>query len=311
MIERKDFAEICKEIEDETDRVCGTNKGVTDQPINLKIYSNTVLNLTLVDLPGLTKIAVEDQPADIADQIEKMVMNYITPKNAIILAITPANMDLANSDSLIAARKVDPNGDRTIGVITKIDIMDKGTNARDILLNKVYPLKLGYIGVVNRSQSDINEHKTIEETRKKEREFFENHRDYSDLADRCGTAYLTVVLNRLLMEHIRTCMPSLRHTVQTMLEQKEAELAGYGSDPTQNAGTVNAFVLDVITKYLDTFDNLLKGVKQDDDDELVSRGGARISRVFLDEYEKTIDALPGLNKFTDKEIFMMMKNLRN
>jgi GTP-binding protein EngB required for normal cell division len=151
-----DFDKIRKEIEDETDRVCGSNKGVTDKPISLKVFSPNVLNLTLVDLPGLTKIAVEDQPPDIADQIEKMVNHYISSENAIILAITPANQDLANSDSLIAARRVDPAGNRTIGVLTKLDIVDKGTDARDVLLNKVYSLKLGYIGVVNRSQADIN-----------------------------------------------------------------------------------------------------------------------------------------------------------
>jgi replication fork clamp-binding protein CrfC len=62
---------------------------------------------------------------------------------------------LANSDALKLARRVDPFGERTIGVLTKIDIMDKGTNCLDVIQGKVYPLKLGYIGVVNRSQNDI------------------------------------------------------------------------------------------------------------------------------------------------------------
>ena len=303
-----DFQEINDEIVNETERVTGSGKNVSPQPIRLTLWSPHVLNLTLVDLPGLTKVAVADQPQSIVQEIHDMVKSFAARPNCLILAITPANQDLANSDSLKLAREVDPAGDRTVGVITKIDLMDTGTNARDILENKVYPLKLGYIGVVNRSQSDIDNNKSIEEARKDERDFFENHRDYSDLADRCGTGYLSVVLNRLLMEHIRTCMPSLRHTVQTMLEQKEQELAGYGTDPKQSAGTLNAFVLDVITKYLEIFTNLLKGIKTQDDDDFTSRGGARISRVFLDDYEKEIDALPGLGKFTEKEIFMMMKN---
>jgi dynamin 1-like protein len=78
-------------------------------------------------------------------------MKYITPKTAIIMAVSSANTDLANSDGLKLARKVDPLGERTIGVITKIDLMDEGTNALDLLSGKVYPLRLGYVGVVCRS----------------------------------------------------------------------------------------------------------------------------------------------------------------
>ena len=114
-----------------------------------------------MDLPGLTKVAVGDQPEDIEFQIREMILSYIRPENTIILAVTPANQDLANSDALKLARMVDKTGDRTIGVITKLDLMDQGTNAKDILENKFLPLKKGYIGVVNRSQNDINNKKDI------------------------------------------------------------------------------------------------------------------------------------------------------
>jgi dynamin 1-like protein len=67
------------------------------------------------------------------------------------MAVTPANQDIANSDALKLARRVDPYGERTIGVLTKLDLMDEGTNALDIIKGNVYPLKLGYIGVVCRS----------------------------------------------------------------------------------------------------------------------------------------------------------------
>ena len=79
-------------------------------------------------------------------------MKYASPENAIILALSPATVDLANSDSLKLAREVDPDGERTVGVITKIDLMDDGTNALDSLNGKEYPLKLGYFGVKCRSQ---------------------------------------------------------------------------------------------------------------------------------------------------------------
>lgn len=105
-----DFAKIRSEIVAETDRVTGTNKGVSSIPINLKIYSPHVLNLTLVDLPGITKIPVGDQPTDIEKQIRDMVLSYIKRPSSIIVAVTAANTDIANSDALQLAREVDPHG---------------------------------------------------------------------------------------------------------------------------------------------------------------------------------------------------------
>merc|ERR1719219_3300596 len=124
------FEEIRKEIERETDRVTGSNKGISNLPINLRVYSPHVLNITLIDLPGLTKIPVGDQPTDIGEQIKDMVMSFIVRETCLILAVTPANTDLATSDALQVARSADTDGLRTIGVLTKLDLMDEGTDAR-------------------------------------------------------------------------------------------------------------------------------------------------------------------------------------
>lgn len=160
-------------------------------------YLISVLNLTLIDLPGLTKVPIGDQPADIEAQIKGMIFQFIKKENCLILAVTPANTDLANSDALKLAKEVDPQGKinifftsfcssiffshnilyfftgvRTIGVITKLDLMDDGTDARDILENKLLPLRRGYIGVVNRSQRDIEGRKDIKNAMAAERKFF-------------------------------------------------------------------------------------------------------------------------------------------
>jgi len=145
------FNQVRAEIENETARIAGNNKVINRQPINLKIYSSHVLNLTLVDLPGLTKVPIGDQPTDIEKQTRTLISEYIAKPNSIILAVSPANVDIVNSEALKLARHVDPMGRRTIGVLTKLDLMDHGTNALDILSGRVYPLKLGFIGVVNRS----------------------------------------------------------------------------------------------------------------------------------------------------------------
>ena len=119
------------------------------------------------------------------------------------MAVCPANNDLANADSLKLARKVDPNGERTLGVLTKIDLMDEGTNALEIIRGKVYPLKLGYVPVVCRSQKDIMEGRPIKEALKIEEIFFKQNKDYQAMASRCGVNYLCRNLNEVIVKHIK------------------------------------------------------------------------------------------------------------
>jgi replication fork clamp-binding protein CrfC len=209
-----DFMKIRDEIVRDTDAKTGKNAGISHLPINLRIFSPNVLTLTLVDLPGLTKVPVGDQPRDIEKQIRDMLAKYISRPACIILAVTAANTDLANSDGLKLAREVDPEGTRTIGVLTKVDLMyvvipsccpscscavlvirDKGTDVVDILAGRIIPLRLGYVPVVNRGQRDIDTSKPISEALEHERDFFENHSSYKGKAQYCGTPFLARKLN--------------------------------------------------------------------------------------------------------------------
>ncbi|KAG9094682.1 vacuolar protein sorting-associated protein 1 [Ceratobasidium sp. UAMH 11750] len=190
-----DFNKIRAEIVKDTELKTGKNAGISPLPINLRIFSPNVLTLTLVDLPGLTKVPVGDQPRDIERQIKDMLMKYISKPNAIILAVTAANTDLANSDGLKLAREVDPEGTRTIGVLTKIDLMDPGTDVVDVLAGRVIPLRLGYVPVVNRGQRDIEQSKAISAALENERLFFENHPSYKGKSQYCGTPFLARKLN--------------------------------------------------------------------------------------------------------------------
>jgi dynamin 1-like protein len=192
-----DFQLVKKEIEQETNRIAGSNKGISKIPIHLKVYSPNLLNLTLVDLPGISKIPVGDQPADIEIKTRKLIMEYISKPNAIILAVSPANQDIVTSDSLKLAKEVDPDGKRTVGVLTKIDLMDKGTSAFDILSGRFMPMKLGFIGVVNRSQKDISDNIRINQALENEMQFFRNNLVYKPISEKCGTLYLTKVLHNV------------------------------------------------------------------------------------------------------------------
>uniref|UniRef100_A0A915DI72 Dynamin-type G domain-containing protein n=1 Tax=Ditylenchus dipsaci TaxID=166011 RepID=A0A915DI72_9BILA len=169
----ENFACVHKEI-DTLSKSSVKENHISDEPISLTFYSHNVLaNLSLVDLPGLVETPAKGQPADIKQQIENLCLSYITNPNSIILVVTPANQDMATSQPLNFARRVDPEGLRTLVVVTKLDLMDRGVSARDVLNGKYFPNKLGICGVVNRCQQDLNDNVSVEKCERSEREFLE------------------------------------------------------------------------------------------------------------------------------------------
>ncbi|KAH8516949.1 hypothetical protein H0E87_005057, partial [Populus deltoides] len=231
-----DFAAVRKEIADETDRETGRSKQISSVPIHLSIFSPNVVNLTLVDLPGLTKVAIDGQPESIVHDIENMVRSYIEKPNCIILAISPANQDLATSDAIKISREVDPRGERTFGVLTKIDLMDKGTDAVDILEGKSYKLQFPWIGVVNRSQADINKSVDMIAARRREREYFQNSPEYGHLASRMGSEHLGKMLSKHLEQVIKSRIPGLQSLISKTINELETELSRLGRPVATDAG---------------------------------------------------------------------------
>ncbi|KAM9385475.1 dynamin 3a isoform 2-T3 [Pholidichthys leucotaenia] len=302
-----DFDAIRKEIEAETCRITGSNKAISPAPIHLRIYSPHVLNLTLVDLPGITKVPVGDQPADIEYQIRDMVMQYICKENCLILAVTPANTDLANSDALKLAKDVDPQGQRTIGVITKLDLMDAGTNAREVLENRVLPLRRGYIGVVNRSQKDIDGKKNIKEALLAEKKFFLSHPAYKHMAETMGTPYLQRILNQQLTNHIRDSLPTFRSHLQNQLLALNKEVEDYKDydpdDPTRRTKTL----LQLIQHLAVEFDKLIEGSGDKIDTANLS-GGARINRIFHERFPYELSKMESDDRKLRQEISYAIRN---
>ncbi|KAG5832748.1 hypothetical protein ANANG_G00294440 [Anguilla anguilla] len=303
-----DFDEVRAEIEAETDRITGSNKGISPIPINLRVYSPNVLNLTLIDLPGMTKVAVGDQPVDIEHQIRDMLLQFITKESCLILAVTPANTDLANSDALKIAKEVDPQGLRTIGVITKLDLMDEGTDAKDILENKLLPLRRGYIGVVNRSQKDIDGKKDIRMALAAERKFFLSHPGYRHLAERMGTPHLQKTLNQQLTNHIRDTLPGLRSKLQSQLLSLEKEVEEYKNfrpdDPTRKTKAL----LQMVQQFGVDFEKRIEG-SGDQVDTVELSGGARINRIFHERFPFELVKIVFDEKELRREISHAIKNV--
>lgn len=299
------FDEIRKEIEAETEKVTGNNAGISPIPINLRIYSPNVLTLTLVDLPGLTKVPVGDQPKNIERLIRDMVLKFISKPNAIILSVTAANTDLANSDGLKLAREVDPEGTRTIGVLTKIDLMDQGTDVVDILAGRIIPLRYGYVPVINRGQKDINTNKSIKDALEFERKFFENHPSYRSKAQYCGTPFLARKLNSILMHHIKATLPDIKARIHSTLTKYQAELHQLGGDDL--LGSPSNIVLNVITDLANEYRTILDGNSQDLSTTELS-GGARISFVFHELYSNGMKAIDPYDQVKDVDIRTILYN---
>ncbi|XP_026167606.1 dynamin-1-like protein isoform X3 [Mastacembelus armatus] len=296
-----DFEEIRQEIEAETERVSGNNKGISEEPIHLKIFSPHVVNLTLVDLPGITKVPVGDQPSNIELQIRELILKYISNPNSIILAVTAANTDMATSESLKVAREVDPDGRRTLAVVTKLDLMDAGTDAMDVLMGRVIPVKLGIIGVVNRSQLDINQKKPVADAIRDEYAFLQ--KKYPSLANRNGTKYLARTLNRLLMHHIRDCLPELKTRINVLAAQYQSLLSSYG-EPVEDK---SATLLQLITKFAAEYCNTIEGTaKYIETAELC--GGARICYIFHETFGRTLESVDPLGGLTTIDVLTAIRN---
>ncbi|KMU81257.1 dynamin-2 [Coccidioides immitis RMSCC 3703] len=300
----EDFAQVKQEIENETARIAGNNKGINRQPINLKIFSPHVLNLTLVDLPGLTKVPIGDQPSDIEKQTRNLISEYIAN---IILAVSPANVDLVNSEALKLARHVDPVGKRTIGVLTKLDLMDHGTNAMDILTGRVYPLKLGFIGVVNRSQQDIQGGKPLADALKAEAEFFRHHPAYRNMAIRCGTQYLAKTLNTTLMAHIRERLPDIKARLNTLMGQTQQELASYGNKQFSGKEHRGSLILQLMTRFASSFISSIDGTSSEISTKELC-GGARIYYIFNSVFGNSLETIDPTQNLSVLDIRTAIRN---
>ncbi|KAL3829760.1 hypothetical protein ACJIZ3_018562 [Penstemon smallii] len=289
-----DFAAVRKEISDETDRETGRSKQISTVPIYLSIYSPNVVNLTLIDLPGLTKVAIDGQSESIVMDIENMVRSYIEKPNCIILAVSPANQDLATSDAIKISREVDPKGERTFGVLTKIDLMDKGTDAVEILEGKSYKLQFPWIGVVNRSQADINKNVDMIAARRREREYFAQTPEYKHLAHRMGSEHLGKVLSKHLEAVIKSRIPGLQSLINKTIIELESELSRLGKPIATDAGGKLYMIMEICRTFDGIFKEHLDGVRS---------GGDKIYNVFDNQ-------LPAALKRLQFDKQLAMENVR-
>ena len=114
--------------------------------IEIKLRGPDVPDLTIIDLPGIVRTIVDGQNKNVMEQVQNMLSHYLKQTRTVVLAVIPANVDIATSEILEKANQVDPEGERTVGVLTKPDLVDKGAEeeVRQVLMNRSKPLKHGY-----------------------------------------------------------------------------------------------------------------------------------------------------------------------
>lgn len=238
-----------------SDDVC-----VSSEPIELHVYSSTVPDLTLIDLPGYIQVTTATQPIALKQKIVNLCAQYIKSPN-VILAVSAADVDLANSEALQQARLVDPKGTRTIGVVTKMDLVDSKTG-NSILLNKSYPLKLGYVGVSSRGSLNSTLYPKA----------------------RVGTNELTKLLMTVLEDRMASSLDSIRKRVREELADARYHLKVHYNDKRVSAASYIADAVDAVKTKMREFERKFDKptVRSLISELLKARVGAVCSDIYYD-----------------------------
>ncbi|XP_023849594.1 interferon-induced GTP-binding protein Mx2 isoform X3 [Salvelinus sp. IW2-2015] len=245
------------------DEMAGVGVGISDDLISLEIGSPNVPDLTLIDLPGIARVAVKGQPENIGEQIKRLIRKFITKQETINLVVVPCNVDIATTEALKMAQEVDPQGGRTLGILTKPDLVDKGTEGTvvDIVHNEVIPLTKGYMIVKCRGQKEIMEQVSLTEATEREKAFFKEHAHLSTLYDE-GHATIPKLAEKLtieLVKHIEKSMPRLKEQIEEKLEETRTALEKCGTGPPEDPKERLYFLIDKVTLFTQDAINLSTG----------------------------------------------------
>lgn len=292
---------IKNEIERITNVIAGTQKNISKQSINVKIFLPGIPNLTLIDLPGITQVACKDkgQPDDIKEQIENLIGEYIKSDETIILAVVPAREDVEADVGVGLIKKYDPNFSRSIGVLTKIDIMNQDTDVANYVkgtISKNLRMKFGYYLVRNRTNKELATI-SMKDGFDKEKSFFDSHIVYSKLGvmekKQLGTGNLREKLVQILSEKIKECLPAITKQINEKYDNVCQELITMGPDIPRDKLGKQAYINHLIVNYFQKFTMILDG--RDKDNYHVGR----TTKEIFSNFRNTIS---GINPFDDMDI---------
>ncbi|XP_075053378.1 interferon-induced GTP-binding protein Mx3-like [Mixophyes fleayi] len=297
--------EVEKEIMKAQDAMAGPGVGISSALISLEVISPDVPDLTLIDLPGIARVAVGNQPKDIGVTIKRLIKKYIEKQETICLVVVPCNVDIATTEALEMAREVDPSGERTVGILTKPDLIDKGTEDTivNVVNNNVIPLKKGYMIVKCRGQQEIQDSVSLKEAIEKEKAFFEDHEYFSDLLteEKATVPFLARRLTTELVEHINKSLPNLEDQIKNKLQTTKDDLDRCGKGVPENESDKITFLVEKIQQFNQDIVRVTQG------EELVSATKTpklytKVRRFFSNWQTKLDKSIMQFNKVLHEEI---------
>ena len=301
--------EICSMIKQLTNQYAGDGMNITESPIYLRIYSPDIPNLSMVDLPGLTMVACTDkgQPKDIKDRIRNLVGKYISNKESIIMAVMPARTDIEADIALDLIKEHDPRCERTVGILTKLDLMNEGTDITDLLENKIskdLQLGYGYYGIKNRNKVQMDNMSVLEGL-KAEQDFFNEHPIYSNkrYKDNIGIPALCRNLSDVLVRALKKSLPGILEKIDRDLESNKSQLDKLGTPIPDEDTLKSAFIHKTIAKLTRNFISILE------DRGKIINTGRNIKQHFIDFRTKITNLEPfSKDKCSDNYILDAISN---
>ncbi|XP_072825538.1 interferon-induced GTP-binding protein Mx2-like [Vicugna pacos] len=285
-LQLQDPSQVEREIRKAQDAVAGSGVGISHELISLEVTAPEVPDLTLIDLPGIARVAVGNQPQDIGRQIKALIRKYIRRQETINLVVVPCNVDIATTEALSMAQEVDPDGDRTIGILTKPDLVDKGTEkcVLNVMQNLTYRLKKGYMIVKCRGQQDILDKLSLAEATRRETLFFQMHPYFRGLLEE-GKATVPRLAERLTAEltaHIRKSLPLLENQIKENQQRAIEELRQCGANVPSHDADKMFFLIEKIKAFNQDIEKLIEG------EEVVKEKEARLYNKVREEFKNWV-----------------------
>jgi len=292
-IESENILNLQKDILSFSKKVTQGDNNISNVEMVIKIQSQDVTNLTLIDLPGLINVPKidEGQDKDIKQHILNMINKYASNPNSIILAVLQSRADIEVDEILGICKNLDKENSRSIGILTKPDLMSDNTCVSNYLTGDIsnnLKLKFGYFCIKNK----ISEDDTTET------EYFNNHKIYSKLEDksRLGVVNLSLTLSNILLNKIREYIPDISFEVNNRLVETEQSLVKFKKSIPDNISENKDFILNLfITNFTENLNNSIENKS------IELNYGRKIKQNFID-YRNEINNINILEKIDDKLI---------
>ena len=292
--------EIERHITELTDKLRGDKEFCSvDKHIEIKLTDSDTPDLTIIDLPGIVRTETAGQTKVVKDEVDKILQKYLEQPGTIILAVIPCNVDIATVDILERASKVDPNGKRTVGVLTKPDLVDDGGEVEivEVLLNRKKPLLHGYYMLKNPSQKQLMEGQLTQvEYRKNELEWL-NNSEYAQHAERLGVKRLGTALTGMLVSRIHECLPDMFRDVKKKLTEVQKHLTALGEGPPKGASNCRTEAIAATRHIMRVLRRDTESVHYEAKDHCVVQRENQARKMFQQEVQ---DTRPGFHGEQDK-----------